>query len=1645
MNRTNNKNYAQAAAQQKNNKQASHTNNPSHQNQQHHHQQVSQQNQASGPPTSSNYSSSANGKSINNSQTKPQTPHNSTMGNGNTGRSASIKQQKNSVTLPTNGHSWETAPTSLVFGSIKNTSNAQISSLPSSTSQTLTSGGGLPTTLPTKGVPTFGSLPTNTTTTPTTQATQATQATPTTVGTSGPGVNNINNNNNNNNSNGTSKSISARANEIPRTHSAPPLFQDSNNRNQSAAVPPHQQSSASVNNNNPPLNHRKDSVSSTVSSNDGQPQFHPHHSPHHPPNHTNQHGHPAFRHPQHHNTHKPIQQMYRPRDKQHPSPHLNPAQQPVPTQQSAMPIGPPPHMFQMYPNHRGVYYMDYTTGYPVAPHNMYSIPPFVPQRPPPMSQPIPPVNNVSFQKQPTSKAIQIIDPNRNAPIQINTNNIQRQQQNYKREETPSTVPDKKTKESDKEVRPSSDDKGVSKAVPIVDPAEKIKEREEREKKEREEQERIAKEKEERERKEREERLELERIAKEKEEQERKEREEREEQERLAKEKEERERKEREEREEQERIAKEKEELERKEREEREKKEREELERLAKEKEERERKERERLELERIAKEKEERERKEREEREEQERLVKEKEERERKEREEREELERIAKEKEEQERKEREERERLELERIAKEKEERERKEKEEREERERLEAVERIEKERKEAEEKALKEQEEKALLKEADIEKKEEEEPKSKATPEEEAEKKKKAETLDKKDDKKEEKKRPGPLDLSRTTSAPAIPSAPLSALGSARMLDDLSSIQYPQGIKSPNPELNSNAEPGKFKYDRTFLMQFMTVCKEKPENLPALEAIGMEESKDDKKRTNTRSNSGPRTSSLHKGSPNQSQFSQMGEFKFTPLKTSEERFAASMRNGMPASGIFGRTALGRTGSGSTLLPPTAAMTPPSPGRTPSGRNRDNRRTGKGSHQMQGSNMGQEHVAPLERTENRWVPQILNSSTPLPKSEESIPFESVQRKVKALLNKLTLEKFDSISDQIIDFANKSRDERDGRILREVIRLIFEKSCDESNFCAMYAQLCRKMMERVDPEIVDENVKNTEGKFVQGGTLFRKYLLNRCQEEFEKGWKVNVPVPSNEKGEPDLMSDEYYVAARAKRQGLGLIRFIGELFKLNMLTERIMHECIKKLLIFQGSPEEEEMESLCKLMNTVGEQLDHVKPNPHEQMKSTQLDHAKAKKYMESYFDRMEEISKLPNLSSRIKFMLMDVMDLRSNAWKPRRDINAPKTIAEIHEDAAKQKEEAEYLRRTTSSGGRGMPKMSEQMSRSGSSRQHRSDKGMTQSPDGWSTVGSSSQRNKEKVGDLTKFGSVNRSKIVSLAPGGILGGLSGGAKGWSKGNENKDPNDKPGLNRANSTTNIYSVLNSESSEGRKSSESNSSDTQKPSPPTERKKLILAPRTKSFTSEEPVKLVSKSTSGSASSSQTTVELDSKKICKSIVNMMEEYFSILDSQEVITCLKEDTPVEYHPKAIETFANKVIEKKQKDVDDVMKLFKEIVSSSTCDNDAFKDGFKATLEFLMEIGADAPMAYSYTGQLLFSTELDFRDIIELLKPLDDYMAIDKIVKGYAKALKNDVDEQKYVQKINEFDLTSLFPKKNKDDINKYIEDLGGSSKK
>jgi translation initiation factor 4G len=244
------------------------------------------------------------------------------------------------------------------------------------------------------------------------------------------------------------------------------------------------------------------------------------------------------------------------------------------------------------------------------------------------------------------------------------------------------------------------------------------------------------------------------------------------------------------------------------------------------------------------------------------------------------------------------------------------------------------------------------------------------------------------------------------------------------------------------------------------------------------------------------------------------------------------------------------------------------------------------------------------------------------------------------VDRKVKSLLDDLTMENFESISQQILEWINRSVNESDGRTMIQIITLVIDKATDEANRSEMYARLCRFLMERISQDVRDERIKNTDGKPISGGNLFRKYLLGRCHEDFEKGWSAgeaamqaagkaegdNAAAKKAGNGEEVFYSDEYYAMQKARRRGLGLVRFIGELFKLQMLTERIMHECIKKLLSNVEDPEEEEIESLCTLLATVGQALDTVK----------------ARKHMDIYFSRMQELANSDQISSRIQFLLI-------------------------------------------------------------------------------------------------------------------------------------------------------------------------------------------------------------------------------------------------------------------------------------------------------------------------------------------------------------------------------------------------------------------
>ncbi|XP_073001015.1 eukaryotic translation initiation factor 4G-like isoform X1 [Typha latifolia] len=252
----------------------------------------------------------------------------------------------------------------------------------------------------------------------------------------------------------------------------------------------------------------------------------------------------------------------------------------------------------------------------------------------------------------------------------------------------------------------------------------------------------------------------------------------------------------------------------------------------------------------------------------------------------------------------------------------------------------------------------------------------------------------------------------------------------------------------------------------------------------------------------------------------------------------------------------------------------------------------------------------------------------------------------QAKQRQLKAILNKLTPQNFEKLFTQVkeVNIDNPVT-------LSGVISQIFDKALTEPTFCEMYANFCHELAGAL-PDLSTDNEKIT----------FKRLLLNKCQEEFERGEIEQAEANKTEEEGEIKQSKEEREEKRilARRRMLGNIRLIGELYKKKMLTEKIMHECIKKLLGPHQNPDEEDIEALCKLMSTIGEIIDHPK----------------AKEHMDAYFDMMLRLSTNQKLSSRVRFMLKDAIDLRKNKWQQRRKVEGPKKIEEVHRDAAQERQ---------------------------------------------------------------------------------------------------------------------------------------------------------------------------------------------------------------------------------------------------------------------------------------------------------------------------------------------------------------------------------
>ncbi|XP_069893823.1 eukaryotic translation initiation factor 4 gamma 3 isoform X4 [Dipodomys merriami] len=505
------------------------------------------------------------------------------------------------------------------------------------------------------------------------------------------------------------------------------------------------------------------------------------------------------------------------------------------------------------------------------------------------------------------------------------------------------------------------------------------------------------------------------------------------------------------------------------------------------------------------------------------------------------------------------------------------------------------------------------------------------------------------------------------------------------------------------------------GKKQYDREFLLdfQFMPACIQKPEGLPPISDVVLDKINQPK----------------------------------LPMRTLDPRILPRGPDFTPAFADFGRQTPGGRGvpickvqsrhglpmleqSKAPSCTPLAMSHPPLKGLPLGLLNVGPRRSQPGQRREPRKiiTVSVKEDVHLKKAENAWKPSQKRDSQA--EDPENIKTQELFRKVRSILNKLTPQMFNQLMKQVSGLTVDTEER-----LKGVIDLVFEKAIDEPSFSVAYANMCRCLVTLKVP------MADKPGNTVN----FRKLLLNRCQKEFEKD-KADDDVFEKKQKELEAASapeertrlhDELEEAKdKARRRSIGNIKFIGELFKLKMLTEAIMHDCVVKLL---KNHDEESLECLCRLLTTIGKDLDFEKAKPR----------------MDQYFNQMEKIVKERKTSSRIRFMLQDVIDLRLCNWISRRADQGPKTIEQIHKEA--KIEEQEEQRKV-------QQLMTKEKRRPGVQRV---DEG------GWNTVQGAKN---SRVLDPSKFLKITKPTIdekIQLVPKAQLGSWGKGSSGGAKASE--------------------------------------------------------------------------------------------------------------------------------------------------------------------------------------------------------------------------------------------------------------------------------
>lgn len=278
------------------------------------------------------------------------------------------------------------------------------------------------------------------------------------------------------------------------------------------------------------------------------------------------------------------------------------------------------------------------------------------------------------------------------------------------------------------------------------------------------------------------------------------------------------------------------------------------------------------------------------------------------------------------------------------------------------------------------------------------------------------------------------------------------------------------------------------------------------------------------------------------------------------------------------------------------------------------------------------------------LEVSENSWAAKQRKKSSCEVDDASTTLDEQIARSIKVILNKLTVEKFDSLSRQLIGCG--LRTVKHAELL---IREVFEKATTQHHFIDMYADLCVLIHKHFTDHPFTADAP--EGAPKQGSAIsFKRLLLDECQSFFEQRVSLSKEVDC----------EDQEAALRYKTHMLGNIKLVGALLSRTILAGKTGIAILEELL---SSPTAESLECVAVLLTAAGPAIDRPNWNHY-----AALNHC---------FGRIEQVTKSKQCKARERFLLKDLLELRANGWVDKRPkkLERATTLQEVAKQANAEK----------------------------------------------------------------------------------------------------------------------------------------------------------------------------------------------------------------------------------------------------------------------------------------------------------------------------------------------------------------------------------